>query len=163
MHYSQTIINRVLCTLNEACAADPVAMAGLLQHRVACNRRLSKHPTIQVQAPGPDCAAGGAGESDPGADFRVDLLGLLNGLLEPLTGLGVAAVYESGSAEGETRLAGFKQQAAPGAVTMDEAPIREELGEALGQSGAGGAAGVPAALSTGAWIKGRIIRLLNAI
>jgi hypothetical protein len=45
-------IDKVISCLNEAFAADPLAMRLLLINRVQCNRSLADHPTIVCD----DCA-----------------------------------------------------------------------------------------------------------
>lgn len=64
--------------LNEALAADRMAVDVLINFRINCNQQLAFHPTIQVSA-----------------DNRVGLLGLINGIfgLNENTQL-VCAVYE---------------------------------------------------------------------
>lgn len=74
-------INVVVTTLNEALLADYGAISQLFSHRFLCNEDLADHPTIQVA------------ENDSG-ETTVGSLGLINGIVERLTGRRVAAVYE---------------------------------------------------------------------
>ncbi len=79
---NDAVIDSVLKTLNEAFAADPAAIHAILSNRVLCKMALADHPTIQVdqvavlQEPKP---------------YAVGFLGLLNGVLEPVTGRRVAS------------------------------------------------------------------------
>ena len=58
---------KALDVLNDALARDPKAMTELVNMRVPCNKELSDHPTIHTTL--------------MGADFRLGVLGLLNGAL----------------------------------------------------------------------------------
>jgi len=53
--------------LNDALERDPDAMAQLVGMRVVCNEKLAAHPTIQA--------------FQHGDEFRLGILGLLNGVL----------------------------------------------------------------------------------
>jgi hypothetical protein len=69
--------------LNEAYEADPAALHTLICYRVPCNQALADHPTVQVA-------------SEPFAKteyFSVGLLGVINGICEPLTGKRVAVKF----------------------------------------------------------------------
>ncbi len=67
----QINIAHVLNVLNEALRADPKGMAALIEARVPCNKKLSRHPTIQVLQTDAD---------DPNKGYIFGVLGLLNGL-----------------------------------------------------------------------------------
>jgi len=54
--------------LNQALRADRAAIQRLWARRVACNKTLARHPTIQVWGRGPD------------GPYRLSWLGLLNGI-----------------------------------------------------------------------------------
>lgn len=79
----------VLRVLNEAAIADRSAIEDLLDQRVPCNMTLANHPTIQVS---------------PDTPITVGVLGMLNGIVERLTGQRVAACYDDAG-----RLLGFKK------------------------------------------------------
>lgn len=76
-----TDIQLALKVLNEALAADPAAIQALVNYRVSCNAGLVDHATIQVKM-----------EID--AFPYVGLLGILNGVIEPMTGQRIAAVED---------------------------------------------------------------------
>lgn len=86
-------VDNVIKVLNEAFAADPVAVAKLVGARVPCNADLANHPTIQV--------------SERDGNFTVGVVGLLNGFLgvNPETGAGyLAAAYDD-----QSNLIGFQE------------------------------------------------------
>lgn len=85
-----TQIEEVVYTLNEAYLADPRAIKRLIGRREQCNELLADHPTVQV------------GEIDGG--FDVSPLGLINAVVETLTGKRVAAKYNE-----EHKLLGFME------------------------------------------------------
>lgn len=78
----------VIQTLNEAFEADPNAINALITMRVPCNQKLADHPTIQV-----------GGNPDV-----VGMLGVINGIVERLTGKRVAAIYGD-----DSKLEGFTE------------------------------------------------------
>lgn len=69
--HSQAVvsIDHIVHMLNEILAIDPVAVSELGRLSVPCNRKLAEHSTVQVRAT--------AGKHD----YRVGLLGILNGVL----------------------------------------------------------------------------------
>lgn len=69
-------IETVLQVLNEALTADRGAITNLMAHRTPCNKALTDHPTIQTTW----------------AD--VGPLGLINGIVEAITGRRIMAVYD---------------------------------------------------------------------
>jgi hypothetical protein len=80
---NKTNLEKIADLLNEALALDRPAVAALIANRVPCNEALADHPTIQV------------GVQHGG--FHVGLLGLLNGLGEPVPEGGerlITAVFE---------------------------------------------------------------------
>lgn len=91
----------IIDTLNVAFKADPDAIRDLIRHRVSCNRALADHPTIQVS----DGMSGSGFEDEP--SFSVGLLGMLNGVIEPLTGERIAFRWDdSGKPLGFCRYTG---------------------------------------------------------
>jgi hypothetical protein len=75
-------LTTAISVLNEALKADPLAVQALFRNRVPCNQTLAEHPTIQVSS------KSASGPHDVG------LLGLINGLVEPLTGGRIAAILD---------------------------------------------------------------------
>lgn len=93
-------LDTILKVLNEAAAADSNAINKLINRRVECNAALAAHPTIQVQS----MTFGGRAivtKSDL-ERTEVGALGLLNGIIEPLTGERVAAQWDD-----DDKLIGF--------------------------------------------------------
>ena len=82
-------IEMVLSTLTEAYVADPIAIQSLMNIQVDCNSKLSDHPTVQVR--------------DHDGIYQVGALGLINGIVERLTGQRIAAAFD------ENILVGFVQ------------------------------------------------------
>lgn len=78
---NNAIRDTFLAVLNEATAADAAAIQTLVEGRVRCGIDLADHPTIQVAEAGP-------------GQFSVGTLGILNGVLERLTGERIAASYD---------------------------------------------------------------------
>lgn len=76
-------IEQAVVVLNEAFKADPVALWLLIANRVQCNEALAAHPWVQVRQH----------ESPVKGVATVGLIGVLNGVLEPLTGYRVAAKF----------------------------------------------------------------------
>lgn len=74
--------------LNEAFAADPAAIETLLSVSYNCNQALADHPTVQIRE----------GEYGP----RIGSLGLINGIVDAMTGERVAAIYGENGLEGFT-------------------------------------------------------------
>ncbi len=60
-------VKRALDILNDALERDPEALTQLINARVSCNERMTKHKTVQVGV--------------HGGDYRVGVLGLINGIL----------------------------------------------------------------------------------
>ena len=75
----ETPIALILRILNEAVKADARAVTLLIEQRVPCNAALAEHPSIAIVS--------GA----PGDPAYVGVLGLLNGICEPLTGNRIVA------------------------------------------------------------------------
>ena len=93
-------IQAAVDALNDAFRRDPVAVENLIRHRVGCNHQLAEHPTVQVRE---NAGIGGS----VGAIYSVSALGLLNGVLEPLTGQRVAIVVEDETPEAPGKMLGF--------------------------------------------------------
>lgn len=95
--------------LNSLAQIDPVAMGRLCATRVPCGRALAEHPTIQASAGGESgYTAVHVGDSDvPAGEFRVGMLGILNGYL---------GVYDYGKRRGWGPIT---------AVVGDDGSIRE--------------------------------------
>jgi hypothetical protein len=83
-------IEKVVDVLNDALRRDGGAINALLSARIPCNESLADHPTIVV------------GGSDIAPNIGV--LGLINGVIEPLTGDRVCAHYSECS---ESKLVKF--------------------------------------------------------
>lgn len=92
------MVEKVIKTLNEAFENDPAAIHSLMCNRVPCNNELVNHPTIQV-------------EKLPvleGESYAVGALGLLNGVIEPLTGKRIAVKWSSEVNDwGQAKMLGF--------------------------------------------------------
>ena len=76
--------------LREINAADPVAFAKLINHRVECNDALASHPTIPVGV-------------FPGGNLNkvTGLLGIINGLFsDPVDSIGIVYKDQDGAADG---------------------------------------------------------------
>ena len=83
-------------TLNEAFRCDPDAIRALLCNRVPCNQALVEHPTVQVT------------RVPRAGSYTVGARGLLNGVLEVLTGKRVAAMWSDDTdSEGARKFIGF--------------------------------------------------------
>jgi hypothetical protein len=78
-------IEKVLAVLNSAFQADPHAIHALMANRVPCSPQLSAHPTVQVTS-----------VPVAGIDSRdaVGALGIINAVVETLTGERVAMVWD---------------------------------------------------------------------
>ena len=61
------LVNRALAVLNDALERDPAAMTQLVNARVSCNEKLTKHVTIQTGV--------------YGNEYKIGVLGLINGVL----------------------------------------------------------------------------------
>lgn len=92
-------IQAAVDALNDAFKRDPVAVENLIRHRVDCNQQLADHPTVQVRAY--------PGISEAVDSYSVSALGLLNGILEPLTGQRVAIMVEDETPEASGKMLGF--------------------------------------------------------
>lgn len=96
------ILASTLETLNGALALDPEAIDRLMSRESSVNEALDQHPTIQTM------------EGETG-QYRgmpvVRPLGLINGILEPLCGARVAAVYDD--ADGVEAITSFVRYAHP--------------------------------------------------
>lgn len=77
-------IDHIVHMLNEILAIDPVAVSELGRLSVPCNRKLAEHSTVQVRAT--------AGKHD----YRVGLLGILNGVLSKSSPGVIQAIVDDG-------------------------------------------------------------------
>lgn len=66
MTWPAVAVDKTIEFLNQLLELDPVAVSALVERRVPCNEALAVHPTVQV------CSEG--------SEYRVGLLGVLNGL-----------------------------------------------------------------------------------
>lgn len=81
-----TDINYIVSILNEAFKADPNAVLALIDKRVPCNTELANHPSCQVAVKNCDTAD---------ESYEIGLLGILNGIVEPITNGGrIAFVWD---------------------------------------------------------------------
>ena len=87
----------VLRVLNEAYRADPDALHALICNRVPCNLELADHPSIQVTQNGV------VGKNT----YHVGLLGVINGIIEPITKRKVAVKFSAPEAGKTARVEGF--------------------------------------------------------
>lgn len=78
-------IKKVLDVLNSAYKADPAAIHCLCANAVPCNQALADHPTVQVYGPWPDPAY-----------YKVGPVGLINAVVETLTGRKIAMSFSEG-------------------------------------------------------------------
>jgi hypothetical protein len=75
-------LDHVVDKLNEIFTTDPDAMRALLNNRVECNQTMANHNSVQVMGT----------EDKP----TVGILGILNGLIEPLVGGRIAVKLGEG-------------------------------------------------------------------
>lgn len=92
MSSSVVSIIPVLTLLNEAAQADRHAITVLLDSQVPASPELVNHSVIQIS-------------NDQDGNPQIGVLGLLNGVIETLTGKRVVAVYEED--DGFTWVSGF--------------------------------------------------------
>lgn len=85
--------------LNEAFAADPAAIHALQCIRIPCGNALVDHPTVIVD---------GAHAVGKPEQATIGLLGLLNGVLEAMTGKRAATHWEMPDDGRGGRLIGFR-------------------------------------------------------
>jgi len=90
-------LNVCLRVLNEAYAADPAAIHALLCNRVPCNKKLADHKTIQVEM----------NKVASKNSFAVGMLGVINGIVEELTGESVAVEFSEPDDNNVRRIIGF--------------------------------------------------------
>lgn len=82
------ITDAFLDLLNEAVKLDSTAMQNLFANRTEVNDAIANHPTIQVR---------------DGKPCTMSVVGLLNGILTPLNGERIAAIYTDDKLIGFTR------------------------------------------------------------
>jgi hypothetical protein len=95
----EDIFSTFLRVLNEAHEADPYALHNLASGRYVCNQTLADHPFIQVTA------VSNADGNDE--QYVVGLLGIINGICEPLTGRRIAAKFSEPDSGQKSQLLGF--------------------------------------------------------
>lgn len=74
------MIEKAIEALNAAFAADPKAMREIFAWSTGCNKTLADHPTVQV--------------GDREGEYYVRVIGILNGVIEPITGERIAMLYD---------------------------------------------------------------------
>lgn len=80
----EAILLSVLRVLNDAYQLDPVAMLALIGNRVPCSPALAAHPKVQVWS------------ADPvGKGYMVGMMGILNAIVEEITGFRVATQWRN--------------------------------------------------------------------
>lgn len=87
-----TILDNIVEVLNSAVKCDPVAMGKLLENRVPCNEALANHSLVQSA----ECDFKFDDEQGPQKKTldSVGPLGIINAIVEKLTGQRVAAEYD---------------------------------------------------------------------
>jgi hypothetical protein len=91
-----TQIQKAIDTLNGAYNDDRNAIHALMCNRVPCNHALADHPTVQVDELG---VTGG---------YAVGALGLINGVVEAMTGQRIALLWSDATdAEGRRQFWDF--------------------------------------------------------
>lgn len=87
-NFKKQVLETTIAVLNDAIKADQKAVTALFEQRVPCNQALVDHPTIVCQE----------SEENPITN-EVGVLGIINGILEPLTGSRVASRWQGGDSE----------------------------------------------------------------
>lgn len=89
-HCQQEIVKTLVATIGECLTADPYATSTLLLKRgVECNEALAMHPYVPVTCIG--------GPDNPG--YMLSALGLLNAVVEKLTGCMIVTTYTEAMTE----------------------------------------------------------------
>jgi len=109
----EEIFSTFLRVLNEAYEADPDALDALVSSRHICNQALADHPFIQVGTIVTCYEDGGAPIGRKDELYMIGLLGVINGICEPLTGRRIAASFSEPDSEGRSQLLGFKEYKPP--------------------------------------------------
>lgn len=86
-----------LAAMNQAYTADHAALHALVCNRVPCNQALADHPTILVDT----------NKVTPTETYAVGMLGVVNGVVEAMSGKRIAAVFTGADEQGRCRLIGF--------------------------------------------------------
>jgi hypothetical protein len=88
----ETTLDKIVEVLNSAVQNDPVAMKNLLGNRVPCNEALANHPLVQSA----ECDF--EFDDEQGSQKKtldsIGALGVINAIVEKLTGQRVAAEYD---------------------------------------------------------------------
>lgn len=86
----RALADEIADVLNDILLTDRTALQRLIRFRVECNYDLANHPTVQVAKSDKSLGEG---------EYDVGLLGILNGILEPILGCYVARVCEEANDE----------------------------------------------------------------
>lgn len=86
-----------LHALNQAYTADHAALHALVCNRVPCNQALADHPTVLVDT----------NKVTPTETYAVGMLGIVNGVIEAMSGKRIAAMFTGADEQGRCRLIGF--------------------------------------------------------
>jgi len=99
------MIEKAIEALNDALRRDPETMAAMFHLQARCNEALADHPTVQVTVLRP---LKGHADSPGGRACTVGVIGLINGVVEPLTGKRIAAQWSDDIGDdGLQKLVGF--------------------------------------------------------
>ena len=115
---SMRLLGVVLATLNEAYKSDAAAIHALICNRVPCNKKLANHPTVQVEL----------NTVASGKSYAVGMLGVLNGVVERMTGERVAASFREPNADGKCKLTGFVRYTPNGDLSHGASPLARRNG-----------------------------------
>lgn len=100
----KAVFGAALAILNEAYAADPAAMHALVVNRVPCNQKLADHPSVQVGTNNM------VNKHVTRPAYVVGMMGVLNGVIEPLTGKRIALQFsDRGTKTGVAVMLGFSE------------------------------------------------------
>ena len=75
------VIKTAVETLNDFLAKSPEAANSLFNYRVPVTKEMADHPHVRVQVIGDN-------------KFKVGMIGILNGIVEPLTGKRIASMHD---------------------------------------------------------------------
>jgi hypothetical protein len=111
---TDAVADALVAFLNSLVEIDQYAVHELISCRVPCNRQMAEHPSVQVAAAGDEVFV-------PPGQFRVGMLGVLNGFM----GAAVGVICADFDARG--RLVGFRRTLAHEVHTV---PLDDEDGSA---------------------------------
>ena len=110
-------LEKIVHVLNSMYVDDPAAMHALVANRVPCNQALADHTVVPVeQIPIPN---------DDAPQYSVGLLGILNGVVETLTGQRVAAKWLTSTDGRVPQFLGFTVAKPPCAPVILGAEVRK--------------------------------------